>query len=713
MAFGNYLVIGSIILSLIGILISFIRLYTKDRQWILYSRIVTMVLFITITVAVLYLYMLFITSDLSVEYVWTYTDSSYSLAYKLSGFLAGMAGSLLFWVWMVIIPWFYEEMKAVKHPKDDDFMDWTRIFVYAALLALLFILYIHEIFRATPAEWLAYSPNGNGMNPILQTFLMAIHPPLVFVAYGLLVIPFAAGLAYLITGESKWTDICLNWSRIGWLFLTLGIGIGALWAYVVLGWGGYWGWDPVETSSLLPWILLTGFLHVQFMYRRKKDYKILAPVLGAFTFILVIFATFATRAGGLWVSVHTFGQADVSIDAWTRFKNVLAESDTVSYYFTAQLIMMAVTIVLALYRQRQIGNKSEDRTYTLSELINDDILMLATTFLFVLITSVTLLILVRGVNGLAAENFNAPIGILVIALILVMMFCICWRLIGRRHISQITLGTIIASLVSIMLYPGNVLVAGAFPILLVSMVLISFVIIKRFNMLRPWQSLKLISAHLIHLAVVLLVIGYVSSNFLSEDQVVSMEVGDASPVEALGYEFKTTSIVSTNDYIFTDIEVWQGNKLIGQARPGISVIDGHMRSEIKIVETLTEDIYLIYDYDELSYGQNIVDVEVKVLPMMKFLWGGMWLLCIGIVLRIAAEFILKINRSEPGSEIEHDGDEDDDQYEDDELDDEGAIVKDDDYYESLLEAELETAEVPEMDEKEIDESPKSVEKIKE
>ncbi|MCK4757329.1 MAG: cytochrome c biogenesis protein CcsA [Thermoplasmata archaeon] len=696
MVFGNILVYISLILAILGIVLTILKLWTEDERLGLYARLITLLLFLTTTAALLYLYILFITSDVSVLYVWTYTDASYSLTYKISGVLAGMDGSLLFWIWLVILPWFWEEVRAVKKPRDEKLMDWTRIFLFLVMALLLLVLSIHKIFDPTPSDYLSYRPDGNGLNPILQTFLMAIHPPIIFVAYGFLALPFAAGLAYLVTGNEKWTDICLNWSRIGWFFLTVGIGIGALWAYVVLGWGGYWGWDPVETSSLLPWILLTGFLHVQLMYRRKKDYKILAPVLGAFTFILVMFATFATRAGGLWVSVHTFGEANVDIAPWDRFMDIMTTSDTVPYYFIMMIAFSILTIILMAYRQRKMGSRGEERSYTLSELINDDMLMLATTFLLVLTTVVTLLILVRGVEGqLVAENFNGPVGVLVLLLILAMVFCISWRILGRKVVSMVALGTVAASLVAMMLFPDNIIAAGAIPILAVSLTLVSYSIIKRFNRQRPWQSLKVISAHLIHLAVILMVIGYVGSSFLASEQSINLEVGGDSQT-IFGYTFEAVDITESSDMIYAEMHVHKGSDLVGVANPGISVIDGQMRSEIKVVDTLVEDIYLIYNFDQMSYSHNTVDIEVKILPMMKFLWGGMWLMGIGIVLRLILEFYPKKGK---GSKILADEDAGSGEAEASESKEAGTsepVEKDDDYYESMLEAELEKAEAPEQ-----------------
>ena len=669
---GNLLIYISLILAIIGIALSVIRLKKKDTKILLYSRFVTFLLFTTVSIAIIYLYTLFLTSDVSVEYVWSYTKSSHPLIYKISGALAGMAGSLLFWIWMIIIPWFYEEIKATKKPVDKDLMDWTRIALFSVMGVMLFILSLHNLFDPTPAEALAAIPEGQGLNPLLQTDLMAIHPPIIFMAYGFLAIPFATALAHLITGNKNWTDLSINWGRAGWFFLTLGIGIGALWAYVVLGWGGYWAWDPVETSSLLPWILLTGFLHVQLMYRRKKEFSLLAPVLGIFTFILVLFATFTTRAGGLWVSVHSFGAANTSVDPMTRLTEILSNSNDVLIYLSLIIGLIVITSILALYRNRKMKSDRVVKTYTISELINDDILMLATVFLSILITLLTLAILIMGVNGLSPDNFNMPIGALAAISILVMMVCLTWRDIGRKWIVIISIGTVFISIIGFLAFPGSREVAASAPILVLALIGTFYRVIKSFDKKRAWKSMKLVSAHLIHLSIVLVMIGYVGSNFMVTEQEIRLTVGGEG-VQVGPYTLYAEDIEVTADSIFVEIEIWKGDDFIKRVKPGIQVIDNQLRNEIKVVGALTNDIYLTYHYDQISLGQNVVDFEVKLLPLMKCLWGGMWLMSIAIALRVAVE---KTTKSKASPDIEKkEGQEE---------------VKDDEYYESLLGKELES-----------------------
>ena len=472
MSIGTILIYLSLLLAIAGILSSFLRLKTKKNKFIGYSRIITVLLFATVTITLIYLYILFLIGDVSIEYIWKYTSITHPLQYKFAGVLAGMAGSLLFWIWAIVLPWFYEEMKTIKKYVDDDTRDWTRIALFSVVTVLIFVLSLHDIFKSTAANLLTAYPNGQGLNPLLQTELMIVHPPIVFIAYGFMAIAFSAALAHLITGHKDWILYSLKWSRIGWFFLTLGIGIGALWAYVVLGWGGYWAWDPVETSSLIPWILLTGFLHVQLMYKRKNDYKLIAPILGIFSFILVIFATFVTRAGGIWVSVHTFGAAEISINAWQRFMNILGENQTVLIYFIFMVICIIITAILVIYRYRRITEEQEgreERFYTLSELINDELLMLVTTFIFILSTLVTFILLIVGVNGWDINTFNNWIGFLCLTILVVMIVCLLWKYTGRTVIALISGGILLSSFI-VFIITGYNIVFTSLPILVFAVI---------------------------------------------------------------------------------------------------------------------------------------------------------------------------------------------------------------------------------------------------
>ena len=634
MAWGNLVVYVALLLALAGIATSLARLFRRDERAARASRWITVALLALVTLVLAYLYAAFITSDVSIDYVWRYTREGHPLKYRLAGVLAGMEGSLLFWVWVALVPWVYEELTWRRRGIGQDLLDWTRVGVLSMVGVLLYVLSLHDIFRSTPADALLFYPDGYGLSPLLQTDLMVVHPPVVFIAYGLLVIPCAAALAHLVTGDRGWTRVSMWWGRAGWLFLTLGIGIGALWAYVVLGWGGYWGWDPVETSSLLPWLLLTAFMHAQLMNHRRGEYPIMAPVLGSLAFALVVFATFATRAGGLWVSVHTF-PGDVSGSGLDRLGTILAEDGTVRTYLALVIGIVAVTALLA-WRASRRRPREEERYYSLGDLISDDMLMFATVTLMAVTTLVTLVILVGGVNGVGPDDFHGPVGLLAVVGMALLLVCLVWRDLGRRRVALLALGTLAASGISAVAFRDQVFVAASVPVLAVALAGAAYRAARSWSRKRPWASLGLVSAHLVHLAVVLVLVGYVGSTFLSEEQGMTLEVGGAGQ-DFAGYTFKATALDLGSDSVFATIAIARGGRDLGTERPGQVLMDGQLRTEIRVRPGALEDVYLSYVDSSSANGTDTVELTVKVLPMMTVLWGGMILMVGGIALRVIVE----------------------------------------------------------------------------
>ena len=635
MALGDVAVYVALLLALAGIATSLARLFRRDERAARASRWLTVALLALVTLVLAYLYAAFITSDVSIDYVWRYTREGHPLKYRLAGVLAGMEGSLLFWVWVAIVPWAYEELTWRRRNLGQDLVDWTRVGVLSVVAVLLYVLSMHDILRPTPADALLAYPDGYGLSPLLQTDLMVVHPPVVFVAYGLLVIPLAAALAHLITGDRGWTRISMWWGRAGWLFLTLGIGIGGLWAYVVLGWGGYWGWDPVETSSLLPWLLLTGFLHAQLMNKRRGEYPIMAPVLGALSFALVVFATFATRAGGLWVSVHTFGSADTGVSSWDRLADILGGSGTVATYLALIIGIVAVTAALA-WRASRRRPREEERYYSLGDLISDEMLTFATVTMLAVTTLVTLVILVGGVNGVGPDDFHGPVGLLAVVGMALLLVCMVWRDLGRRRVALLALGALCASGLGALAFRDDVFVAATVPVLAVALAGAAYRAVRSWSRKRPWASLGLVSAHLVHLAVVMVLVGYVGSTFLSEERSASLEVGGAGE-DIAGYTLKATDLETRSDSVFVTVDVARGGRDLGTERPGAVLMDGKVRSEIQVLPRALEDVYLIYERSTSANGTDTVDLTVKVLPMMSVLWGGLCLMVGAITLRVIVE----------------------------------------------------------------------------
>lgn len=257
-----------------------------------------------ITAATAVLILAFIVRDFSFEYVASNSSANMAVLYRLSALWSGAEGSLLLWVWMLSVMTAIIAYRKLGDPLSEDLSP-TAVLILD-LVQLFFVIVL--LFALDPFKW---NPNptvtGQGMNPLLLHWAMILHPPTLFVGYAGLTIPFAYALAAMIKGDagSLWVKLSQKWTIFTWLFLSIGIFLGALWAYVVLGWGGYWGWDPVENASMLPWFTSTALIHSFTAYRGRKTFKRWALAMSILSFFLVILATFITRTGVVQ-SVHTF-----------------------------------------------------------------------------------------------------------------------------------------------------------------------------------------------------------------------------------------------------------------------------------------------------------------------------------------------------------------------------------------------------------------------
>jgi cytochrome c biogenesis factor len=254
----------------------------------------------------------FLARDLGYKYTWEHTDVTYPLHYRLAGVWAGQTGTILLWSALLAAFLATEVWRSLRNGREDPTRSPRRIVV--ALLAVLVLSFTgfmlaDGMFEKTEPQLLAFAAtrDGRGLQESLVTPLMVIHPPVQFVAYALLALPATWALAGWWTGASAraWVRPARKWARWAWLFATLGLGLGGLWAYYVLSFGGYWAWDPVETANLLPWIALTAFLHAGNHLDKFGDFPTAAPSLAFLGAWLAVFATFSTRSG-LWVSVHAF-----------------------------------------------------------------------------------------------------------------------------------------------------------------------------------------------------------------------------------------------------------------------------------------------------------------------------------------------------------------------------------------------------------------------
>ena len=248
--------------------------------------------------------------DFSIAYIYHHSNRDLPAAYKFAVLWSGQEGSLLFWSLLLAG---YGFVLRLRYKTDQ------RLFAYASVIIasvqVFFLLILNFAAHPFAIEQGGIPADGTGLNPLLQYPEMVIHPPMLYLGYVGFTIPFAFALGALIMhypGE-KWIHITRRWTMVTWCFLTVGIFLGAHWAYAVLGWGGYWGWDPVENASLMPWLTGTAFLHSVIMQEKRGMLKVWNMVLIFATFLLAMLGTFLTRSG-IISSVHAFAQS--SIGTW-------------------------------------------------------------------------------------------------------------------------------------------------------------------------------------------------------------------------------------------------------------------------------------------------------------------------------------------------------------------------------------------------------------
>ena len=268
-----------------------------------------------------------LTHDFSLKYVASNTSANMPKVYVFSAFWGGQAGSMLFWA--LILSCYSSIAIWSVRDKGRELAPWA-----CGTLALILVFFIATTcFKANPYERLSFVPaDGRGMNPQLQNPGMAIHPPNLYLGYVATAIPFAFAIAALIARklDAEWLGIVRRWSLVSWFFLTIGITLGMWWAYVELGWSGYWAWDPVENASLLPWLTGTAFLHSIMIQEKRGMLRKWNVVLVVTTFLLAIFGTFLTRSG-IIESVHSFAQSPVG--SW--FATFFFSATGATIYFVA------------------------------------------------------------------------------------------------------------------------------------------------------------------------------------------------------------------------------------------------------------------------------------------------------------------------------------------------------------------------------------------
>ncbi len=311
--FGNFTLGIAWFLTLVGMFCGARSAFaSNDRTqlvWLRSSQRAVLGSFLGTTLSIAALAALFFAADYSNQYVWQYSNRDMEWYYRVSAIWGGMSGSMLLWAFFLAVSSAAVAFRTFAYPRK--LMPWTLVIVHSSLFFFLTIVFlVTNPFEHIQAPFIP--PDGNGLNPLLQNPYMAIHPPTLYLGFTTFAIPYAFALGALLSKDtsSEWIKLSRYWTLAAWGFLTVGIVLGGYWAYIELGWGGFWAWDPVENSSFLPWLTGTAFLHSVMVQERKGMLKMWNIWLVVLTYGLTVFGTFLTRSG-IVQSVHAFASTDV------------------------------------------------------------------------------------------------------------------------------------------------------------------------------------------------------------------------------------------------------------------------------------------------------------------------------------------------------------------------------------------------------------------
>jgi cytochrome c-type biogenesis protein CcmF len=599
--------------------------------------------FIAVTAAVFALVYSVFTNDFSITYILEHSNRALPGPYKFAAMWSGQEGSLLLWAWLLAI---YGFVLRLTHKHD------VKLYAYAGtILAGVQVFFLSVInFAAPPFALLkgAVPADGNGLNPLLQYPEMVIHPPMLYLGYVGFTVPFAFALGALMMrypGE-KWIHITRVWTLVTWLFLTCGIFLGMHWAYAVLGWGGYWGWDPVENASFMPWLTGTAFLHSVMMQERKGMMKSWNVWLIFATFLLTLLGTLLTRAG-LVSSVHAFAQS--SIGTW---------------FYVFMLIVLAVCVFTFILNRSHL--KSEQHVESIvsresSFLFNNLMLLVAC---FVILWGTLFPILSEYVQGtkvtVGAPFYNRvaiPIGLFLLFLTGVGPL-LPWRSTSLRAIRRnfippsIALwGTVIVCL-AVGVRPwkngafssGNfyALVAFALAAAVFTAVASEFlrgaaVIAKqtRRNLLSSMvllirRNTRRYGGYFVHIGVVIVVIGLAGAAFNRSEE---RELGLNSTLPIGPYTLKCVGFTQdTNpnyDSEYALLDVYRDGKKLFQMSPEkrVYIVNQQPQTMVAIHSVPGWDLYVVYEGQNPDTGQPIIKAFLN--PLVSWIWAGVVFIVFG------------------------------------------------------------------------------------
>ena len=572
--------------------------------------------------------------DFSIEYVSQYTSLSLSKFYTLGAFWAGQAGSLLLWAWMLALAGAVVVVR--NRSKNRELMPWVTP-ILGTVTGFFTIL---ALFYANPfAKNVIVPPDGQGLNPLLQNYGQWVHPLALYAGWVGFTVPFAFALAALITGKTDevWIKSVRKWALWSWIALTAGILFGARWAYVELGWGGYWAWDPVENASLMPWLVATAYLHSAVVQEKRGMMKVWNVALITATFGLSIFGTFLTRSGVI-SSVHAF-----------------AESTMGPLLIGFTLLIVVVTTLLTVWRLPLLKAASK-----YGSIASRESAFLMTNLLFVAMTVVVFWGTVYPLVTQATRGTEVSVGppffqklMAPLAILLVITVGICpllaWRHADAKHLKRnfrapLIVGALVFVTVLVLSGLDHVGVTLVFGLAAFALTTVVEELRRGLHARRTvhGEGLGLAIKHLfaftprryggplVHAGMLVLITGIAVNMAYKQDYKATLRVGTQTQAGAytvtftqLTYEQDLTrfAVIGTFDVVGPD-----GKTHTIEAQQ-VTVDNQQNITEVGIDANLGADLYLVMS--NADPNKQIATVEFFVEPGILWIWIGMLIVVLG------------------------------------------------------------------------------------
>lgn len=629
---GRLALIFSIVIVVYGIISHLMAIRTKNIRWLLSAKTSVLILAFLTTLASGSLIFLLVSGDFNYQYVAQYSSTDMPLFYKISAFWGGNAGSLLLWFWILSL--YTALVTWSKHKDSSQYLPWvSTILLFINAFFILILNTIEQPFALNPEQM----AEGNGLNPLLQNPGMAVHPVTLYLGYIGFAVPFAYGMAALILkkADAVWLKVTRKWTLVSWLFLSMGILFGSQWAYVELGWGGYWAWDPVENASLLPWLTATALLHSNMVQERKGMLKRWNISLVTLTFVLTLFGTFLTRSGLLW-SVHAFANGPIG-----------------AYFlaFIGIVLIGAIWNISANWSVLKSDAQFESYLSKESSFLVNNLLLVASAF--TVFWGTIYPVVSEAVTGtktmVGAPYFNRVNVPIFIAVIILMGIgpVVAWKRSTTKAVfKNLRVPLIVTFLLTLALF-GSGMKNWMTLLSLSSTSFVALIIFLEFSKAiqarvkvtgeSPLRSFFMLfvknrrryGGYIAHFGVILIAIGLTGASTYSVERQYGLTEGDSINLGkyTLLYRGLAENNSEAKQTVYAELLVEKNGEKIGVVRPEkVFYVNGNQpTTEVSIVRSVQEDLYVVLNgWSEEEDGK--VFVQVKIFPLMSWTWAGGYVL---------------------------------------------------------------------------------------